>query len=77
MTMRHVYCLKLLHFVIIKRSSRPLINPFLAIGHIAGKHYVYIMCKNIFGDVLLILALELYNNSTSLQMLFTHFSNNA
>ena len=47
-----VRCLRLLHIVAIKRSSRPSINPFLVIGHIAEKHYIYIMRENICGDVL-------------------------
>ena len=50
--MRPLRCLKLLHVLVIKRSSRPSINPFLAIGHIAGKHCIYVMCENICGYVL-------------------------
>ena len=54
--------------VVIKRSSRPSINPFLVTGHIAGKHHIYIMGENICGDVL--------KNTCpgTLQTLFTHFS---
>ena len=56
----------------MKMSTLPSINPFLAIGHIAEKHYNYmktyvkIFCNNCLGTVL--------KNITSLQMLLTHFS---
>ena len=55
----------------MKMSTPPSINPFLAIGHIVGKHYNYmktyveIFCNTFPGTVL--------KNITSLQMLLAHF----
>ena len=70
--MQFAQCLKLLNFVVMKMSTPPSINPFLASIHIAGKHYNYmktyveIFCNTCRGTVL--------KNITFLQMLLTHFS---
>ena len=51
--MRFVRWFRLLHVVVIERSSRPSIKPFLVNGHISGKHYILsIMRGSICGDVL-------------------------
>ena len=55
---------------VIKRSSRPSINPFLVIGHIAEKHYIYITRENICGDVLQYLPW----NSKKITLLSKYFS---
>ena len=70
--MQFVRCLKLLHYVVMNMSTPPSINSFLAIGHIVREHYNYmktyveIFCNTCPGTVL--------KNTTSLQMLLTHFS---